>query len=64
MEEEGLRQRVCANDPSHVETDPIPKLTPPADNSGSGRISIIDFWQRLIRWFRALFKAIAQWFRE
>ena len=59
VEEEGLRQRVCANDPSHVETDPIPKLTPPADNGGSGKSlwqTIMEFFQRIADFFRRLFR--------
>ncbi len=55
-------QRVCANDPGHVETQPIPKLDP---SSGSGSLSsFLRFWQRIIEWFRRIFATIGNWFRN
>ena len=63
VNEEGELRRVCANDPNHVQTQPIPKLDPPAQEEPSGgRTPFLDFWQRLINWFRKLFAAIADWF--
>ena len=66
MDEEGVLQRVCRNNPNHVETQPIAKLDPPAPEnpSGGGSNSFLDFWQRLINWFRGVFRAMADWFRN
>lgn len=35
--EEGLRHRICQNDPSHVETDTVPVLEEVAETGGAGR---------------------------
>ena len=58
VDAEGLRQRVCANDPSHVETDPIPKPESSGNHTGSGKSlwqTIIEFFQRIADFFRRLF---------
>ena len=42
-DEEGVEQRVCANDPSHIETQSIPKLIPPyGEVNGDGEIDSKD----------------------
>ena len=66
MSEEGELRRVCANDPAHVETQPIARLDPPAEEGASGGVwdSFLNFWQRLIRWFRAVFRAFTEWVRR
>ena len=65
VNEEGERRRVCANNPAHVETQPIAKLDPPAQEepSGGGN-AFLSFWQRLINWFRAFFRIVTEWFRR
>ena len=61
--EEGELRRVCVNDPNHVETKPIPKLEPPAQEETSGRrTSFWDFWQRIVNWFRRLVAVVRSLF--
>ncbi len=47
--EEGLRQRVCLGNSGHVETQTIPKKEPGGGNS------FLDFFRRVVEWFRSLF---------
>jgi hypothetical protein len=66
VNEEGEKRRVCANNPDHVQTQPIQKLDPPTEEGSSGGAwkSFLRFWQRLINWFRGLFRALVDWIRN
>ena len=50
--QEGLKQRVCKNDPTHIETSPIPKLNGmPGDVNGDGKVNNKDV-TRLMRYIK------------
>ena len=62
--EEGMEQRVCTNDTSHVETRTLAKLPQPDnggndnggnDNGGSFIDTIRDFFQKILDFFKNLF---------
>ena len=54
--EEGLMRRVCANDPSHVEEEIIPKLQPQTSAFQQFIERIREFFNNIIEWFRKLFR--------
>ena len=54
--EEGLMRRVCANDPSHVEEEIIPKLQPQTSAFQRFIERIREFFDNIIEWFRRLFR--------
>lgn len=54
--EEGLMRRVCANDPSHVEEEIIPKLQPQTSVFQRFIERIREFFENIIEWFRRLFR--------
>ena len=54
--ETGLMRRVCANDPSHVEEEIIPKLQPQTNAFRQFIGRIRDFFNNILEWFRRLFR--------
>ncbi len=56
VSEEGLMRRTCANDPSHVEEEIIPKLQPQSSVFQRFIERIREFFQNMIDWFSKLFR--------
>ena len=56
VNEEGLMRRICANDPSHVEEEIIPKLQPQTSAFQRFIERIREFFQNIIDWFSKLFR--------
>ncbi len=54
-DEEGLMRRTCANDPSHVEEEVIPKLQPTTNVFQQFIQRIRDFFSNIMDWFSRLF---------
>ncbi len=56
VSEEGLMRRTCANDPSHVEEEVIPKLQPQTNAFQRFIERIREFFRNILDWFRRLFR--------
>ncbi len=55
-DETGLMRRTCANDPSHVEEQVIPKLQPQTSAFQQFVEKIREFFQDILDWFGRLFR--------